>query len=120
MKTFKKMTSLCVVALMLTLPSFSFASGNSGTQVPLEIQVNQNGRILVLGTNDWANPDSCLSSRFVAILPIVGSTVNEFYSEMYALLVASYLQGKSVNGWLIGCTDFNNVTVPILRNITSN
>lgn len=120
MKAIKKKMTACVVASMLAIPSLSFAAGNSGSQTVKQVQVNQAGRVLVWGnTGAWNNPDSCDSSNYLVFLPVPGGTVNEYYSEMYALLVSSYLQGKQTNGYLSGCEDVNGTTYPLLRNITS-
>lgn len=120
MKTLNKVAYVCTVTAMLIFSSASFAAGDSGKQVISKIQVSQSGRVLIWGVDgSWNNPDTCDSSKYIALLPEQGAVVNEYYSEMYALLVAGYLQGKTVSGRLDGCISVVGTTYPILTNVYS-
>jgi hypothetical protein len=109
---------LLVACLFVT--TSSFAGGNSGTQTIKQIRVDAAGTVFLYGTTgNWNNPDACNKSDFIVLLPEPMGTLNPYYSEMYALAVASFLQGKSINGWLSGCSTLFTDTRPILRNINS-
>ena len=120
MKTSKIKIIVIIAFLVLALPSLSFAGGNSGAQVIQQVKIGQGGTIQIWGdTGDWNNPDSCNSSKFILLLPSVGSVENLYYSEMYAFVVAGYLQSLSISGFLGGCSEVNGLTYPILRNVQS-
>lgn len=114
--------SICIVALllMLILPSLSFAGGPSGKQIIKNINVDSTGKVRIWGNNGpWLNPDACDSSSEIVLLSIDNGVTNEYYSEMYALVAASFLQGKRVSGWLDGCAPpiWGAGTVPLMKSV---
>lgn len=120
MKLCKKsiLVSLALIASTITSPSF--AGGNSGKQILEKVRVNVPGVVTVWGqTGDWANPDACSSSKYIVLLPEINSVINDSYSEMYALLIAGYLQGKTISSQLNGCFSISGTTYPIIRDVTS-
>ena len=104
MTAYKKMV-LSVLAPMFLLPSLSFASGDSGAQVIKKLMVSKGKVVKIWGeSGKWGNPDVCNNSTYIILDPGTSATPNEYYSEMYILLVSSFIQGKQVSATLNGCT----------------
>ena len=116
-----KILSIAFLSVLLILPITLYAGGSSGSKIVSRLKVNQEGRVEIWPiAGDWANPDSCNQSNKIILLPNPSGTVNEYYSEMYALTVASYLQGKKIDAYLNGCTTINSVTYPIAIGVASS
>lgn len=122
MRTFKmkKIFIYIVMLMVILLPSASYSSGPSGAQVVSAMNVDNIGKIRIYAQNgEWLNPDACDSSSEIIILPSVNGVVNKYYSEMFALVTASFLQNKRVSGMLNGCAVpvWGAGTIPIVTTI---
>lgn len=122
MKTGKLVSSVIATLLILALPYMAFADGQSGTRTLRKVIVWQFGAISVVGETAWNDPDSCSGNATVnqIILPPPKNTSGKYYSEMYAMVVASYLQGKSVSSYLNGCYPLNGGNYPIMNTVNSS
>lgn len=121
MIVFNKFTPMIVMVLVLLLPSLSFG-GNSGSQTLSRVYVDQEGVVQI-----WGEPDNawdyyaCDSNDRIVFQPEHNGIRNENYSEGYALIVASFLQGNKIDGWVDGCVyPLGNVqSYPILWGVSS-
>ena len=102
-----------LLAFLLITPSLSHAGGWSGSSVISSVGVSA-GYIIVPGDHDPGNPDFCEKG-----LPLVVDNERADYSEIYALLVASFLQGKQVDIYVQGCIDYSGKTRPRITAVTA-
>lgn len=102
-----RILQLYVLAFLLIISSVSFAGGWTGLSTISQIRTNTD-LILISGNDlDSGNPDYCDIPA-----PFIMRTALPDYPEMYALLVASYLQGKLVNLYVNGCTEMYGWSYP--------
>jgi hypothetical protein len=114
MKIFTNFSIFCVTLITLTISVLAFAAGGSGTQAISEVKINSNGNVEIWGQDgDWSDPDGCNggSAQTIILRPD-----HNFYPEIYALLVSSYLQGKSISARLRDCDGSS----PIIISLNSN
>ena len=110
MKSKMKVTPLYILVFLLILPSLSFAAGGwTGESVINKISLNK-GNIVLYRETPWPNPDFCASTSTSAVLVVTPD--NTYYSEIYALFVASFLQGATVNIYTLGCYDIFGTQYP--------
>lgn len=123
MKIPNKILCATIAFSILTLSSFANAGGHSGPRIIKQLLVRTNGAVQAVGDTPWNNPDDCegaTTAGDIVLRPPVdgtGATQEPYYSEMYALLVASFLQGKPVSAYLQGCYTLDNVDKPVLRTV---
>lgn len=117
-----KIVSISTIALLLSVPSASFAvdeayfdgtsaqpvGGNSGDRIIRRIAITSKGVVRLRANTAFANPDGCDSSQEIAVTDRSNGVDNPYYSEQYALAVASFLQGKKVSARISGCKPIDN------------
>ena len=102
MKEVKKMnprTGLISVICGVALSTSALAAGWSTEQPITEVRFYEDGAIQLDGAIGWLNRPACLDyGNYIVIDP-----AHPFYSEMYATVMAAYLQNRNIMAYQSGC-----------------
>lgn len=115
-KKFSKRVIITLLsAILLSASSLSLAGSSSGSQILSSVRVYASGDVLLWGvTGDWNNLEGCLNADAIALHPAMTA-----YSELYALAVSSYLQGKTISARVSGCYAIGTPTYPEVQSLVS-
>jgi len=112
-------TILSAVTLVLVSMVWisAFGAGSSGQDTIDHLVQRSDRTLLVFPSNFfWNNPDGCDDVRKAALDPLLESP--ESFREKFAIILAAHLNGNVVRFGLSGCFNLNNVTIPIITNVT--
>ncbi len=110
---FKVVTAVLVSMVWMS----AFGAGSSGPDTIGGLQHRPDRLLLVwAGDGAWNNPDGCDTTARAVLVP--GQASTESYREKFAAILVADLNGNTVRFWFSGCFNLNNVTSPIITNVS--
>ena len=98
-----------IIGVVIVLLSFNLYAKGSLNQNKITAVAFQTTGFFMYADN-WPNPSECSNSDAIVLL---ASDPN--YEKAYALLLAAYMSGKTVQGYSDGCTTFDGRTYNTIR-----
>lgn len=95
-----KLLTIFLTALIVFLPSYSFAGQSSGWGKITQLNINKHGRLMIRFSQKIVNPEECERGEFYIVEKDESSGVDRFYSA----ILAAHAANKSVSFWISGCT----------------
>jgi hypothetical protein len=108
-----------LLAALLLAPwaTAAWGAGNAGTRVIKKVTHTNSQRLFIAGDSAWKNPDVCDVNQQIVL--VAARLSNEaVYREMFAMIMAAHVAGRSVNVRVKGCIDIQGETFPVVNEIT--
>lgn len=104
-----------VLVSIVWISAFGFHGSGSRT---IDRILTRPDRVLLVFPEDgaWNNPFGCDTSARAALDPAQVSA--ESFREQCAVILGAHLNGNTVSFGFSGCLSINNVTVPVITNVS--